>query len=322
MVAKIRVSFCMNAGPKRGVVAAAAVCDADFRSLLTTAANKLKLRKAALSSVRLFIWRSGAELPAAGPVSDVQNGDTIAVSLGEPYAGPAAAASAPAAAPPPPVRWHLISPQLAVVAWPAAAPMNASLARMSTLLEHPTHCEAESGAVVGHAAQRYLPSSNYEGHNLYAATLRAFERLAAAADADCAASAEELAFLDEWRRRGEPAVVIAFVSGAVGTLRHELCHARFALDAEYRRWCEAAWAARVDALGKWLGALGYHATRRADEFGAYLLTEPAQFWRGRLGADEVRSLRAEPPAARHAAWIRELALGADDDGRGVIEAAL
>ena len=112
------------------------------------------------------------------------------------------------------------------------------------------------------------------------------------------------AFLDEWRRRGEPAVVIAFVSGAVGTLRHELCHARFALDAEYRRWCEAAWAARVDALGKWLGALGYHATRRADEFGAYLLTEPAQFWRGRLGADEVRSLRAEPPAARHAAWIR------------------
>ena len=38
--------------------------------------------------------------------------------------------------------------------------------------------------------------------------------------------------------------------------------------------------------------------------------------------DEVRTLRAEPPAARHAAWIRELALGADDDGRGVIEAAL
>ena len=28
------------------------------------------------------------------------------------------------------------------------------------------------------------------------------------------------------------------------------------------------------------------------------------------------------PAARHAAWIRELALGADDDGRGVVEAAL
>ena len=44
MAAKIRVSFCMNAGPKRGVVAAAAVCDADARSLLTTAANKLKLR--------------------------------------------------------------------------------------------------------------------------------------------------------------------------------------------------------------------------------------------------------------------------------------
>ena len=166
--------------------------------------------------------------------------------------------------------------------------MNASLARMSTLLEHPTHCEAESGAVVGHAAQRYLPSSNYEGHNLYAATLRAFERLAAAADADCAASAAELAFLDEWRRRGEPAVVIAFVSGAVGTLRHELCHARFALDAEYRRWCEAAWAARVDALGRVArrARLPRHAPRR-------------RVWR--IPPHRARAILARPPRRRRSA---------------------
>ena len=99
MAAKIRVSFCMNAGPKRGVVAAAAVCDADARSLLTTAANKLKLRKAgALRRARDSSYGGAAPscLPA-GPATDVQNGDTIAVSLGEPYAGPAAAA---ASAPP------------------------------------------------------------------------------------------------------------------------------------------------------------------------------------------------------------------------------
>ena len=35
-----------------------------------------------VARARLFIWRSGAEL-ASGPATDVQNGDTIAVSLGE-----------------------------------------------------------------------------------------------------------------------------------------------------------------------------------------------------------------------------------------------
>lgn len=42
--------------------------------------------------------------------------------------------------------------------------------------------------------------------------------------------------------------------------------------------------------------LGYHCSRHADEFGAYVLTEPAAFWRGRLSPADVRDIRAGLPA--------------------------
>ena len=43
--------------------------------------------------------------------------------------------------------------------------------------------------------------------------------------------------------------------------------------------------------------LGYHASRHADEFGAYLLTEPHAFWRGRVAPREAAELRAVLAAA-------------------------
>ena len=47
-----------------------------------------------------------------------------------------------------------------------------------------------------------------------------------------------------------------------------------------------------------MGDLGYHASRHADEFAAYVLTEPSSFWRGRLSPQELRSLSV-PKLAGH-----------------------
>ena len=83
------------------------------------------------------------------------------------------------------------------------------------------------------------------------------------------------------------------------TLAHELCHARFALDATYREAICALWEESWRGkLAKWMLSLGYHASRHADEFGAYLLTESPAFWRGRVPPEAVRQLRAAllPPA--------------------------
>ena len=57
---------------------------------MATAANKLKLKRSAVATAKLFVWRTGLELPTTGILEEceVRNDDIIAVSLGEPYAGP------------------------------------------------------------------------------------------------------------------------------------------------------------------------------------------------------------------------------------------
>ena len=175
------------------------------------------------------------------------------------------------------LRWE-VRGGFVVIEWSDAVTMNLTLGRLSTLLEHPTLC----GKLVGHAQQRGLPSTRYLGHNLYAETMRDFERLcdeqtsavpsagdaaiagdaptaaaapataaapAAAASApatasevdDMAVSVAERGFLAMWHARGCPSVMISFVTCETPTLRHELCHARYALDDAYRAAIEAAW---------------------------------------------------------------------------------
>ncbi len=97
-----------------------------------------------------------------------------------------------------------------------------------------------------------------------------------------------------------------YVRGEGPTLSHELCHARYALLPPFRSAVDAAWGEWRGRLGKWMGDLGYHASRHADEFGAYLLTEPHSFWRGRVPPDEAHGLRARLAAAA----------GDDHDGGG------
>ena len=60
-----------------------------------------------------------------------------------------------------------------------------------------------------------------------------------------------------------------------------------------------------------MGDLGYHASRHADEFAAYVLTEPPTFWRGRLSPQDLRSLRLTLAEARSGAAI-SLQLGSHD----------
>ena len=61
-------------------------------------------------------------------------------------------------------------------------------------------------------------------------------------------------------------------------------------------------------LTKWMGDLGYHPSRHADEFAAYVLTEPATFWRGRLTPQELRDLK------RALAEVRSSAASTLDSG--------
>ena len=78
-------------------------------------------------------------------------------------------------------------------------------------------------------------------------------------------------------------------------------------------WC-TAWEPR---LSKWMADLGYHHSRHADEFGAYLLTEPASFWRGRIRAEELRAVRDELVPATRAARASP-----DDDAPSDVDAML
>jgi len=82
----IRVSFCLNAGPRAGVVQAAALSKPAADELLKVAGNKLRLKKGEVARARLFVWGSGREL-AQGVAAKLPNDTIIAVSLGEDYAG-------------------------------------------------------------------------------------------------------------------------------------------------------------------------------------------------------------------------------------------
>ena len=315
---KVRVGVCLNAGPRRGQAEAVVLAAPEAEAILAAAANKLRLKKKDVSRAQLYVWSSGTQLARDGSsvVGSVRNGDLIAITVGEPYLGPVrssssggsvrgtgddgsagAGSSAGSSLPGMWLRWEArpLAGSFAVVEWSDARAMNSTLGRMSTLLEHPTLCGLATARVVSHAEQRTLPSASYLGHNLYAALLLEFERLVdqqPEADELIAASPAERDFLTLWRRHGAPEVVVSYVAGERETLRHELCHARFALDTAYRaaltRLWEAEWSGR---LSRWLRDLGYHPSRHADEFGAYVLTEPHTFWRGRVSVEELQVLR-------------------------------
>ena len=352
----IRVGLGLNAGPRAGKAQSTCLVAPTGEAIRAEAVKKLRLKKKEAAAARLFLWtkdngRGGVEIPQQGSVDGlVCNDDVVAVSFGEAYAGPGGGAegggssSGGALTCSRWLRWEErpLAGSLAVVEWSDARTMNATLGRLSTLLEHPTFCLASHGRLVTHEQQRGLPSSKYLGHNLYAHTLEAFERLcgeckptedsgtaapgssdvgAAAEGGAMATSASEASFLQRWHARGSPQVVISCVCGETATMAHELCHARYALDAPYRTAIDACWSVHAPKLGRWMGDLGYHESRHADEFGAYLLTEAPGFWRGRLPPNDVKALRIQvladaastPPTTAQSAAVDVMDGGSAND---------
>ena len=87
----LRVSVCLNAGPRKGQPQTTLVAPPQTEAILSAAANKLRLKKKEVGRARLFVWRTGYELPRDGEVEPgrVRNDDLLAISFGgEQYAGP------------------------------------------------------------------------------------------------------------------------------------------------------------------------------------------------------------------------------------------
>ena len=92
----VRLSFCLNAGQRKGQAQATALVAPVAELVLAAAMHKLRLKKKDMSRAHLYVWGgSGCELE---DVSRLQNDDLIAVSLGEPYAGPVRTESSAGAA--------------------------------------------------------------------------------------------------------------------------------------------------------------------------------------------------------------------------------
>ncbi|KAL3911373.1 MAG: hypothetical protein SGPRY_008720 [Prymnesium sp.] len=246
----VRFSLTLNAGSQRGKLCVV-VAPADGEAVGRAAVNKLRLSSKQRSRLRLFLWGTGEELPTSGYLHSLCNDSVVAVSLGEEYAGPRGRACSSLASPAPPdhslpLSWHARTEQLALVEWRSAQRMNSCLGRLSTYLEHPQL----HGQVVSPQQQSSLPSSKYEGHNIYAPTLLHFEQQASIGEGG-GLSSDEAFLLARWREEGSPAVLIHWVGGAFATLRHEMCHARYALEEGYRAACELAWESHGPKLRKW-----------------------------------------------------------------------
>lgn len=96
----IRLSICLNAGKRKGQAEAAFVLSPPHstESLLQAAANKLRLKTKQLERAQLFVWKTGVELPRNSNCGDlIHNDDLVAITLGEPYAGPGSGLIASAA---------------------------------------------------------------------------------------------------------------------------------------------------------------------------------------------------------------------------------
>lgn len=94
--------------------------------------------------------------------------------------------------------------------------------------------------------------------------------------------------------------VIATLDGDAHSIRHEMCHARYYMEEQYREVVRQVWegqltAAQRDAITAFLNRLKYDAVAHVDEFQAYLVTEKANFF-GMDLADQQDALQASFPA--------------------------
>lgn len=87
-----------------------------------------------------------------------------------------------------------------------------------------------------------------------------------------------------------PAYLVAYIDGDPSTLRHELAHALYYLEPDYRTLARSIWdrlpTDNRNGVANALSSLGYDQANHADEFQAYTL-EDYKVWSG-SGAFSVR----------------------------------
>ncbi|KXZ52450.1 hypothetical protein GPECTOR_9g494 [Gonium pectorale] len=96
--------------------------------------------------------------------------------------------------------------------------------------------------------------------------------------------------------------LIATLDGDAHSIRHEMCHARYHLQPEYRDtvqrvWTECLAAAQRDAITAFLNRLKYDAVVHLDEFQAYLVTEKPNFFGMDLGEAQQRLAASFAPGS-------------------------
>lgn len=90
---RLRLSLGHNSGPRAGQPLGAAIIEPTWPALLQAAANKLRLKKKEVIAARMFVWRTGAEVPrdSMDVRSVVSDGELVVIAHGgEPFAGKSA----------------------------------------------------------------------------------------------------------------------------------------------------------------------------------------------------------------------------------------
>lgn len=119
------------------------------------------------------------------------------------------------------------------------------------------------------------PIVNRQGHNFPRETLMSYMKQTAAQP--CQSS-----LFKHMEQNKQFRYLIAFLKGDVKTKLHELRHAMYHVDAQYREYVASLWDSMTSKeqhnVVAFLTKLGYDAKVHLDEFQAYLFTEPLNFW--------------------------------------------
>lgn len=160
--------------------------------------------------------------------------------------------------------------------------MNGVMARFSCFLEDPVW----KGKVLGWDKFERLDvmGKRYVGHNM------SVEDMGRVYHALPDLSREEKMI---YKRAQKYRYLIAYVNDE--DLAHEMQHAKYYLNLDYRKRVERVWL-RMDGglrggIERFLSGLGYNETVYMDEFQAYLMTEPASFFRMKKHNRELTQIK-------------------------------
>ena len=151
----------------------------------------------------------------------------------------------------PPCEVQLLDGQIVVLRWTDASAMNRTLDPISDRVDGPI--------------------KNRLGHNFPWAEMTKDE------------AQRVLSLLPKSKGKQSYAYLIACMKGNAQTLKHELCHAQYFVSHEWRQQVDHVWSEVLTDkqrlyLSAFMTRLKYQPAVHIDEFQAYALTEPANFF--------------------------------------------